>query len=166
MSYYNMVGNLEINQAANIELIDKTNREGLIENRASGDLKELVYAIIATVIETKFIGKRNEYSDLTGDEERDPKALANYAKQGAAVVTAISERYPVHDDPYAILTTIGRREQRAVGLINLSSSLKNLKKSIELMQEAQDLLTEQAGYGMAVAVSVCVFRAMPISIPG
>ncbi len=28
MSYYNMVGNLEINQATNIEIIDKTNREG------------------------------------------------------------------------------------------------------------------------------------------
>jgi hypothetical protein len=154
MSYYNMIGNLEINQAANIELVDKTNREGLIDNRAFEDLKQLVHAIIATVIETKFIGKRNEHTDLTGDEERDPKALTNYAKQGAAVVTAISERYPVQDDPYAILTAIGRREERAAGLVNLSSSLKNLKKSIDLIQEAQDLLTEQAGYGMAVAVSV------------
>jgi C4-dicarboxylate-specific signal transduction histidine kinase len=49
---------------------------------------------------------------------------------------------------------VGKRGERAVGLVNLSSSLKNLQKSIELIQEAQDLLTEQAGYGMAVAVSV------------
>ena len=53
MSYYNMIGNLEINQATNIELIDKTNREGLIANRASKDLTQLVHAIIAGVIETQ-----------------------------------------------------------------------------------------------------------------
>ena len=58
MSYYNMIGNLEINQAANIDLVDKTNQEGLINNRASKDLTELVQAIVTTVIETRFIGKK------------------------------------------------------------------------------------------------------------
>ena len=66
MSYYNMIGNLEINQATNIELIDKTNREGLIANRASKDLTQLVHAIVSTVIETEFIAKRDEYDELTG----------------------------------------------------------------------------------------------------
>lgn len=154
MSYYNMIGNLEINQATNIELIDKTNREGLIANRASKDLTQLVHAIIATVIETKFIAKRDEYGDLTGDLERDPKVLNNYVKQGAAVIRDIKERYPIEDDPYRILDPVGKRGERAVGLVNLSTSLKNLQQSIGLIQEAQDLFTEQAGYGMAVAVSV------------
>lgn len=154
MSYYNMIGNLEINQATNIELIDKTNREGLIANRASKDLTQLVHAIISGVIETKFIAKREEYDDLTGDAVRDPKVLTNYAKQGAAVMRDIKERYPVDDDPYRILDPLGKRGEREKGLINLSSSLKNLQKSIELIQEAQDMFTEQAGYGMAVAVSI------------
>ena len=73
MSYYNMIGNLEINQATNIELIDKTNREGLIANRASKDLTQLVHAIISTVIETKFIAKRDEYEDLTGESCAPPR---------------------------------------------------------------------------------------------
>lgn len=154
MSYYNMIGNLEIDQATNIELVDKTNREGLIANRAYKDLTELVHAIISTVVETKFIAKRDEYSELTKDVVRDPKVLNDYAKQGAAVISEIRERYPVEDDPYKILRPIGKRDERAEGLVNLSSSLKNLQKSVELIQEAQDLLTEQAGYGMAVAVSV------------
>jgi len=154
MSYYNMIGNLEINQAANIDLVDKTDREGLIANRASKDLMQLVHAIIATVIETQFIGKRDEYNRLTGDVVRDPKLLGDYAKQGAAVITGIKQRYPIEDDPYSILDPIGKRSERAEGLVNLSASLKNLQKSIGLMEEAQDLLTEQAGYGMAVAVSV------------
>jgi signal transduction histidine kinase len=154
MSYYNMIGNLEINQATNIELIDKTNREGLIANRASKDLTQLVHAIVADVIEIKFIGKRDEYDALTGDTVRDPKVLSNYAKQGAAVIKDIKERYPIEEDPYRILDPIGKRGERADGLVNLSTSLKNLKQSIGLIQEAQDLFTEQAGYGMAVAVSI------------
>jgi signal transduction histidine kinase len=154
MSYYNMIGNLEINQTSNIDLIDKTNREGLIANRAYRDLTELVHAIISAVVETKFIAKRDEYSALTEDVVRDPSVLKDYAKKGAAIIAGIKERYPVEEDPYDILDPVGRRAERAQGLVNLAGSLKNLQKSIELIQEAQDLLTEQAGYGMAVAVSI------------
>ncbi len=113
-----------------------------------------MHAIVAGPIETQFIAKRKEYDDLTGDAVRDPKILTNYAKQGAALVKDIKERYPIEDDPYEILDHVGKRGERAGGLVNLSASLKNLQQSIGLMQEAQDLFTEQAGYGMAVAVSV------------
>jgi signal transduction histidine kinase len=154
MSYYNMIGNLELDQSKNIALIDKTNREGLIDNRAFRDLTQLVYTIITTVIENRFIGKRDDYNALTGEIVRDPKVLRDYARQGAALVTAIKEKYPIQDDPYDILRSVGRINERGEGLINLTRSLKNLQKSIDLMQEAQDLLTEQAGYGLAVAVSV------------
>lgn len=154
MSYYNMIGNLEIDQTKNLDLVDKTNREGLIANRAYRDLTQLVHAIIATVVETRFIAKRDEYNALTGDTIRDPRVLNDYAKQGAAVISEIRDHYPLEDDPYRILDPIGTRGERAEGLVNLSTSLKNLQKSVDLIQEAQDLLTEQAGFGMAVAVSV------------
>lgn len=154
ISYYNILGNIEVDQSKNIDLIDKTNREGLIENRAFKDLTQLVHAIVAAIIETKFIGKRDEYSDLVGDVVRDPKALKDYARQGAALIGEIKEKYPFEEDPYKILSPMGEKGERGEKLINLSNSLKNLQKSIDLIQEAQDLLTEQAGYGMAVAVSV------------
>jgi signal transduction histidine kinase len=154
ISYYNILGNIEVDQAKNIDLIDKTNREGLIENRAFKDLTQLVHAVVATVIETKFIGKRDEYNDLTGDIVRDPKVLKDYAKQGAALIGKIKEKYPFEEDPYNILDPMGIKSERGEKLVNLSHSLKNLQKSIDLIQEAQDLLTEQAGYGMSVAVSV------------
>lgn len=154
ISYYNILGNLEVDQAKNIDLIDKTNREGLIENKAFKDLTQLVHAVVATVIETKFIGKRDEYNDLVGDVVRDPKVLKDYAKQGSALVGQIKEKYPFEEDPYKILDPMGKKSERGEKLVNLSNSLKNLQKSIDLIQEAQDLLTEQAGYGMAVAVSV------------
>lgn len=154
LSYYNMIGNLEINQTANVDLINKTNREGLIANRAFKDLTQLVQAIVVNIIEIEFIGKRDKFHSLTGDGDRDPKVLGNYTKQGAAIINEIKERYPVEDDPYKILQSIGKRSERSANLLNLSNSLKNLQKSIGLIEEAQDLLTEQAGYGMAVAVSV------------
>ncbi len=154
MSYYNIIGNLEIDQTENIDLNDKTDREGLIENKAFKDLTQLVIAIITTVIETMFIGKRDEFNNLTGEVIRDPKLLKNFVKQGEVLINSITEKYPLDEDPYQILHNIGNRGERGDNLINLSRSLKNLQKSIDLIQESQDLLTEQAGYGMAVAVSV------------
>lgn len=154
MSYYNIIGNLELDQSKNTSLIDKTNREGLIENQAFKDLTQLVHAIVATVIENRFIGKRNEHDALTGNIVRDPKVLKDYAKQGMALIMRIREKYPVEEDPYKILDPVGKAHERGEKLVNLSNSLKNLQKSIDLIKEAQDLLTEQAGYGMAVAVSV------------
>ena len=71
-----------------------------------------------------------------------------------ALITSIREKYPVEEDPYKILDPVGKAHERVEKLVNLSNSLKNLQKSIDLIIEAQDLLTEQAGYGMAVAVSV------------
>lgn len=45
-------------------------------------------------------------------------------------------------------------ETKKAGLINLSTSMKNLRDSIRVMEEVQGMLTEQAGYGLAIAVSV------------
>lgn len=154
LSYYNMIGNLELDQADNIDLVDKTNREGLIKNRAFNDLVTLTRAIILNIVETQFMGKREEYAKLTGSVVRDPEAIKNYVKAGTALMGEIKERYPLEEDPFNIMGPLGKPDERADNLVNLSSSLKNLQKSLDLMKEAQDLLTEQAGYGMAVAVSV------------
>lgn len=50
LSYYNMIGNIEIDQENNLNITDKTNREGLIENEAYLDLKILMQTIINTNI--------------------------------------------------------------------------------------------------------------------
>ncbi|MGC1378228.1 MAG: sensor histidine kinase [Anaerolineales bacterium] len=154
ISYYNMIGNLEIDQTENIGLTDKTDREGLIANQAFKDLTQLVRAIVKGVIETNFMGKRDQYTNLIEKAVRDPKVLKEFAKQGEVLIHEIAEKYPLEDDPYQLLDQFGNRDERSEKLVNLSSSLKNLQKSIELIEEAQDLLTEHAGYGMAVAVSV------------
>lgn len=45
-----MIGNIEIDQENNLNITDKTNREGLIENEAYLDLKILMQTIINTNI--------------------------------------------------------------------------------------------------------------------
>lgn len=153
LSYYNMIGNLELEQTANIELIDKTDRQGLLDNIAFRDLSTLTRNIIFFV-ENYFIGMREKYSKLTGGLIREPKRLSEVSGQGSLLVKRIAERYDVVHDTQQILEGFKDQDSRQETLLNLSKSLKNLEKSLKAIQDVQDLLSEQAGYGLAIGVAV------------
>lgn len=153
LSYYNMIGNLEIEQSINIELIDKTDRQGLIENTAFQDLTELARNIVFFT-EVQFIGKREVYENLTKGLIREPRQLGDATRQGSLLVDNIIKRYDIADDTFEILSEFGKPNERKENLVNLKDSLKNLNKSLRVMQDVQDMLTEQAGFGLAIAVSV------------
>jgi signal transduction histidine kinase len=154
LSYYNMIGNLEIDQTNNLELIDKTDRQGLLDNAAFRDLQELVRRILLNVVEIQFFGKREKFDQLTKGLIREPKVLGSLAQKGALLVDNIMKRYDVAKDTSEILSGFGESHEREDNLVNLKDSLKNLRKSMDAMQDVQDMLTEQAGFGLAVAVSV------------
>jgi signal transduction histidine kinase len=154
ISYYNMIGNIEIDQTNNFNLIDKTDREGLIKNEAYKDLADLVKPIIINIIENEFIGKRDKYSSLTKDVIRDPRILVDYVKQNEKIVHNIKSNYPIKEDPHDLLLELGEPNQRKEKLINLERSIKNLQDSLKLIDEQRELLTEQAGFGLAIAVSI------------
>jgi signal transduction histidine kinase len=155
ISYYNIIGNIEIEQSENLDLIDKTNREGMIENVAFKDLAKLCETIIQNLLETKFINKRDEFTNLTKGIIRDPKKLTEITAQNSKIISGIREFYPIADDPWNILHQLGSTvEERKGGLINLDTSLKNLKKSIDLIEDVQERLTEHAGFGIAISVSL------------
>lgn len=154
ISYYHMMGNIEIDQSTNIDLIDKTNREGMIKNRAYNDLKELVKAIVYTV-ELDYMGKRDEYNALGG--EKDIKRLGKFSNQSAAVLNNIAENYEVASDPYQLFQNIQELSdisERKGHLVQLSNSLKTLEGNLKQIQEIQDILTEQAGFGLGIAVAL------------
>lgn len=155
ISYYHMIGNIEIEQTENFELIDKTNREGMIENTAYLDLSELVETIIQNILEVKYISIRNEYNNLTKGVIRNPQKLNDLTTNSSKIIKGIKDNYSIEEDPWQILEQLGNSvAERREGLVNLESSLKNLKKSIEIIEEIQDKLTEHAGFGIAVAVSL------------
>lgn len=155
ISYYNMIGNIEIDQSENIDLIDKTNREGMIENRAFKDLSKLVETIIQNILEIRYINKRDEYTDLTKGLIRDPKILSSLTKQNSIIISGIKDNYPLKEDPWKILHQLGETvEERKGGLVNLDSSIKNIRKSIDIIEDMNERMAEHAGFGIAAAVSI------------
>lgn len=156
MSYYHMMGNIEIDQSTNIDLIDKTNREGMIKNRAFTDLTELVKAV-TYFLEIDYIGKRDEYNKLSGDLVREPKALKGFPDQSAKIISNIHTNYDIALDRYKLFENIkelGDISERKGKLVDLSKSLHNLEDNLKQIQEVQDMLTEQAGFGLGIAVAL------------
>ncbi len=156
MSYYHMMGNIEIDQSTNIDLIDKTNREGMIKNRAFNDLTELVKAV-TYFLEIDYIGKRDEYNKLSGDLVREPKALKGFPDQSAKIISNINANYDIALDRYKLFENIkelGDISERKGKLVDLSKSLHNLEDNLKQIQEVQEMLTEQAGFGLGIAVAL------------
>ncbi len=153
ISYYHMIGNVEIEQSNNISLIDQTNREGMIINSAFLDLKELVKAVVYYV-ELDYMGKREELDKLTGGLIREPRVLNDFTKQSAKIISNIHEKYDVATDPYMLLEELGNISDRKGKLIELSKSSKKLQENLDAMTQIQDMLTEQAGFGLGIAVAL------------
>lgn len=153
ISYYHMIGNVEIEQSNNIELVDKTNREGMIMNSAFRDLAALTRAVVKFV-EIDYMGKREELDKLTGGLVREPRTLNNFTQQSSKIISNIHDRYDLASDPYMLLEELGDISERKQQLVNLSKSHKNLQKNLDLMEEVHDMLTEQAGFGLGIAVAL------------
>lgn len=154
MSYYHMMGNIEIDQSTNINLIDKTNREGMIKNKAFSDLTELTKMIVY-LVENDYRGKRNEFNALSG--EKNARKLSKFSKQSAQIISNINSNYDVSVDQYGLfenISELGNISARKEKLVELSKSLNNLDKNLKQIQEVQDMLAEQAGFGLGIAVAL------------
>ena len=154
MSYYHMIGNVEIEQSSNIDLIDKTNREGMIGNRAFIDLTTLVKSV-SYFVENDYIQKRDEFNALSG--EKDPRRMGKFSQQSAKIISNINKNYDVAVDQYQLFENIqelGDISERKGRLVELSKSLQNLEGNLKQIQEVQDILTEQAGFGLGIAVAL------------
>ncbi len=155
ISYYHMIGNVEIDQSKNLDLIDKTDREGLIENQAFEDLTSLVRAIVL-FIENDYKGKRAEYKHLSGGFIGQAREMKTFSRQSATIIANMNaSKYDVVADPYKFFTNIrdlGIKSERHGKLIEIQKSLKNLEENLKQIQEVQEMLTEQAGFGLGIAV--------------
>lgn len=156
ISYRDFIGNIEINQDYNFKLIDKTNREGLIDNQASKDLSKIVAAAIEKIVLPRYVRKRDEFAKLTKGIITDTKTLNSLAKTSSLFFTnVVDSEYPLETDPYKFFNNLWEKvEERREGVINLSASMKQLQKSIQMLEDVQDTFVEQAGFGIAVAMSL------------
>ena len=156
ISYRDFIGVVETNQFYNSNLIDKTNREGFIDTTASKDLSFLIKNIIYKILFPIYRDKRDKMSSLTKGVISNPKLLSEIAKQSSTFLSNVSySDYPLETDPYKFFADLWKKvEEKREGLVNLTRSMKELKQSIDMMQEVQDLFVEQAGFGIAVSMSL------------
>lgn len=156
ISYRDFIGNIEINQDYNFNLIDKTNREGLIDNQASKDLSKIVTTAIEKIVLPRYMEKRDEFAKLTKGLVTDSKTLNTLAKTSSSFFSNVAESsYPLEADPYNFFNNLWERvEERREGVINLSQSMRQLQKSIQMLEDVQETFVEQAGFGIAVAMSL------------
>lgn len=156
ISYRDFIGNVEIEQLENFDLTDKTNREGLIDNQAFKDLSVLVRNAIETILLPRYIGKRDDFSKLTKGITTDPKRLTELTKINTKFISNVTDSsYPFAEDPYSFFLGLWERvEERKSGLVNLGTSMKELQKSIKMLEDVQSQFLEQAGFGISVAISL------------
>lgn len=128
----------------------------MIENQASTDLSKLVTAAIEKIVLPRYVQKRDEFSKLTKGLVTDPKRLNDLAKTSSSFFTNVADSdYPLETDPYKFFSNLWEKaEARREGIVNLSESMKQLQKSIQMLGDTQEKFVEQAGFGIAVAISL------------
>lgn len=156
ISYYNMYGYVEVFQDSNIDIIDKTDRQGLLENRAFQELSLLVKNIVEHHIETEFRGRRDDFTQLKQSIIREPKEnIEKVGQESSKLVGNILSKYDVIRDPMQLLLEFGNdggaREEK---LVNLQASLQNLEKSVKQILLIEERLVENAGFGLSAAVAI------------
>ncbi len=156
ISYRDFIGSIEIEQYKNFDLVDKTSREGLINNQAFKDLSTLTTNAIEGILLNRYRAKREELDKLTKGIITDPKRLQDVSKISSTFISNIkNSNYPFDNDPYAFFSGLWDKvEERKAGLINLEGSMKELQKSLKMLEEVQEQFVEQAGFGISVAVSL------------
>jgi len=155
ISYYNMNGYVEVFQEANLNLIDKTDRQGLLENQAFKELSLLVKGIVENFIEVEFIERRDDFTTLKENVIRDPQKILSLTKDSSNLVSGILRNYDAFKRPLSLVTSFGGTDkEKEIKLIGLQSSLENLEKSVKQIRIIEEKLVENAGFGLSAAIAI------------
>jgi signal transduction histidine kinase len=136
-----IIGMVEINQTENVKLTDKTNREGLIENRAYHQLERMVLAIIETLETEKGKDKSRTKKDKDKHKEIIDEAI-------------IDVKSKLSDVAAKVVQSNDAEIKKAVPLINsVGIDVEELKKQIDQTVEGYEdvnkILFNLAGTGLA-----------------
>ena len=152
LSYYQLVGEIEIDQSATLTLRDKSNREGFIETEAFRDLTELTKAILDHLAYyTRRV--RDEWTRTEKTRATSPRSVTAAARASARLFTTLSESYDFLKDPLQ-LKQVDPALHSADRAAAIAGTLQSLPDFISLREEERSGLVEAAGFGLAVAVGV------------
>ena len=152
LSYYQLLGEIEIDQSKTLALRDKSNREGFIETEAFRDLTELTKAILNHLeIYTRRV--RDEWTRQTKTRDVPARSVATAARASARLLAMLSKSYDFSKDPLQ-LKMIDPALKSAERIEAITGIVKSLPDFISLRDEERNGLIEAAGFGLAAAVGV------------
>ena len=152
LSYYQLLGEIELDQSETLALRDKSNREGFIETEAFQDLTELTKAILDHLaLHTRRV--RDEWTRREKTRAVPARSLATAARASARLFATLAESYDFSEDALR-LRNVDPALNSADRVAALAGTLQSLPDFISLREEERNGLVEAAGFGLAVAVGV------------
>ena len=151
ISYYNLAGEVEVQQERTLALRDRSSREGMIETRAYKDLALLTRSVVDQLqfqiqaIRGAWQKKRFPHTSL--------KTLRVYAKIESELNDALVERYDFQKDPLKLAKVIGGKNP-AERMTGAADALRHLGEQLKLQEDEREGLLEAAGFGLAIGVGV------------
>lgn len=152
LSYYQLIGEIELKQTETLSLRDRSSREGLIETEAFRDLTALTKAVLSELeIHTRRV--RDEWTRRQRSRDVSTTTAANATRASAKLFAALGDSYDFVKDPLHLrdVSPALRSGRRALAVAN---ALKALPDFMVQREEERDGLVDAAGFGLAVAVGI------------
>lgn len=153
ISYYHMLGEVELAQEHTLALRDRSSREGMIETAAYHDLVVLLRGIVAE-LQSEMQAARDHAETGGKAPRRVSRAEARKSATTAQTLAkALEDKYDFKKDPLGITPALGGSKAPAV-IADLSSTVEALADQVRSLETERDGLLEAAGFGIAVGVAV------------
>lgn len=158
ISYYNLYGGVEITQEENPLLIDKTNREGLINTVPYRHLALLVGAVVGEL--NRFVQSIRKREERLGNGEVFSHAtLSKKAGMVNNLLENLAKNYDFSSDSSKLLSALRVRAKPdpsvpIEALRDLKKTIDSLRNELDRMDEQLNALMEVAGFAISVGVAL------------
>ncbi len=153
VSYYNMLGEVELLQAQNLALIDTTSRESLLETTPFMDLGRLVRALVIK-LENVYLQIRQEYDEKVAGPVPDTPTLRSKIRTASALLEHVTKLYDSKAGENPVIRAILKEAGPAEDVKQAIDTLKNIPEWIEKQRDEQEGLLEISGFAISVSVSL------------
>jgi signal transduction histidine kinase len=151
ISYYNLAGEVEVQQERTLALRDRSSREGMIETQAFKDLAILTRSVVDQLqFEIQSIREKWQKARIS---HASPKTLRAQAKIMSQTASLLAERYDFRKDPLDLAKIVGGKDS-SQKLIDAAQNFRELGEQLKLQEDEREGLLEAAGFGVAIGVGV------------
>jgi signal transduction histidine kinase len=152
ISYYQLIGEIEIEQTKTLSLRDRSSREGLIETESFDDLTALTKAVLSELQHhTRLV--RDAWTRHQRSRDVSTPSAITASRASAKLFSKLAESYDFGKDPLALKDVSPALRSRK-RILAMEDALKGLPDFLSQREEERNGLIDAAGFGLAVAVGV------------